>query len=162
MERKSDRFVATVRIFRRTIRLADGKRVTVGGLGEVSTLEAYRGRGICSRLLKMSLVEMAEMGLKASSLHAASAASAIYRRLGAWPVALALLHTHSEMTYVALTRQCVAIIGVISECPFLALWSRLAPGPDASANASVVLLRYWGVVRRHWWVRCTCFTLHRP
>ena len=82
VERQSGNLVATVRVFRRTIRLAGGKQVTVGGLGEVSTLAAYRGRGICTRLLKMALAEMAHSGLKASSLHAASAASAIYRRLG--------------------------------------------------------------------------------
>ncbi len=82
VERQSGNMVATVRVFRRTIRLASGKQVTVGGLGEVSTIAAYRGRGICTRLLKMALAEMARSGLKASSLHAASAASAIYRRLG--------------------------------------------------------------------------------
>eukprot|EP01043_Picozoa_sp_COSAG02_P010269 COSAG02_NODE_358_length_23882_cov_25.508683_9_plen_323_part_00 len=134
VERRSGRFVATVRIFRRTIRLADGKQVTVGGLGEVSTLDAYRSRGLCSRLLKMSLAEMAKMGLKASSLHAASAASAIYRRLGKWPVAVALVHAYSKMIYGALA----TIFGAITEPPFHIL-SRLAPGPDASSNASVVL-----------------------
>ena len=37
-QRGSGRMVATVRIFRRTIRVAGGKHTTVGGLGEVSTL----------------------------------------------------------------------------------------------------------------------------
>ena len=50
--------------------------------GEVSTLTAFRGRGLASRLLRLSLQEMARSGLRASVLHAASAASAIYRRLG--------------------------------------------------------------------------------
>jgi hypothetical protein len=91
VERRSNKMVATVRIFRRTIRLAGGKQITVGGLGEVSTLTAYRGRGICTRLLKMSLAEMARSGIKASSLHAASQASAIYRRLGWQPVPMPTL-----------------------------------------------------------------------
>ena len=91
VERGCGRMVATVRIFRRTIRVAGGKHTTVGGLGEVSTLPQFRGRGICTRLLRMSLSEMERSGIKASSLHAASAASAIYKRLGWHPVPMPTL-----------------------------------------------------------------------
>ena len=49
VERASGRMVSTVRIFRRELRIASGEVVAVGGLGEVSTLPAFRKRGPSSR-----------------------------------------------------------------------------------------------------------------
>jgi len=75
-------FVATVRVFRRTLRTRANGAVAVGGFGEVSTLPAYRRRGLATALLRAALRWHENEGLWYSALHAASAAAGIYRSLG--------------------------------------------------------------------------------
>lgn len=78
-------FVATVRIFARSASFNGQAEVSVGGMGEVCTLKAYRKRGLATALLKMAMHQMARDGTQVSALHAASAAAAIYKRLGWHP-----------------------------------------------------------------------------
>ena len=82
----SGTLAATVRIFARTAVLNNNPGVSVGGMGEVCTLPAYRKRGLATALLRMALVQMESDGTTVSALHAAAAAAAIYNRLGWNPV----------------------------------------------------------------------------
>ena len=52
-----DEIVSTVRVFQRSIYLA-GNQYTMGGIGEVSTKEAYRRQGISGKLLQMAIEHM--------------------------------------------------------------------------------------------------------
>ena len=93
VERASGRMVATVRVFSRALRIG-GDTVPVGGIGEVSTLPAFRRRGLATALLKRAIRYMhagADPPFACSTLHAASAAAAIYRRLG-WADVATPLH----------------------------------------------------------------------
>eukprot|EP00038_Savillea_parva_P026393 m.53785 g.53785 ORF g.53785 m.53785 type:complete len:425 (-) comp7483_c0_seq2:196-1470(-) len=80
-----DVFVASLRVFRRIVRLGDAE-IVVGGVGEVGTLPAFRRRGIASMLLEHALKHMQALGVAVSALHAAPAAAALYTRLG-WTAA---------------------------------------------------------------------------
>lgn len=59
--------VATVRVFAREAYI-DGFRVTVGGIGEVSTIDAYRRKGISGKLLEMAIDYMVRKGMDMSLL----------------------------------------------------------------------------------------------
>lgn len=59
--------VATVRVFTREIYLK-GFRVSMGGIGEVSTKKTYRGQGISGNLLKMAIDYMERKHLNTSLL----------------------------------------------------------------------------------------------
>ena len=60
--------VSTVRVFIRKMFL-HGEPITVGGIGEVSTLPEYRRRGIATQLLKDSIRFMESRDIVMSSLH---------------------------------------------------------------------------------------------
>lgn len=59
--------VASTRVFSREIYLR-GRRVGLGGIGEVCTRPEYRGRGLSGRLLQMAIRYMAEKSLPLSLL----------------------------------------------------------------------------------------------
>jgi len=59
--------VSTIRVFRRTVRIG-GRKYLMGGIGEVSTKEAYRGRGIASQLLNTAIEAMKKEGMALSIL----------------------------------------------------------------------------------------------
>lgn len=63
----SGEIVSTVRVFHRRIYL-DGGEFTMGGIGEVSTREAYRRQGLSGKLLEMSVKYMEAEGLDFSML----------------------------------------------------------------------------------------------
>eukprot|EP01117_Protostelium_nocturnum_P017799 TRINITY_DN730_c0_g1_i1.p1 TRINITY_DN730_c0_g1~~TRINITY_DN730_c0_g1_i1.p1 ORF type:complete len:346 (-),score=104.26 TRINITY_DN730_c0_g1_i1:269-1306(-) len=71
---------ATVRVFDRNIYLG-GKVVKTGGIGEVSTKEAYRGKHLAKRLLEDSIKFMKENGYAVSTLHTGAAAP-VYEKHG--------------------------------------------------------------------------------
>ncbi len=62
------RIVSTLRVFIRRMFL-HGERVSVGGIGEVSTLPEYRRRGLATQLLKDAIRFMEEREIAISSLH---------------------------------------------------------------------------------------------
>ena len=78
----SGAMVSTVRVFRRTLSTKANGDTLVGGFGEVSTLPAFRKRGLATALLRTALEYHTDAGLSFSALHAASAADGIYRHLG--------------------------------------------------------------------------------
>lgn len=59
--------VSTVRVFDRTVWLG-GRAVHMGGIGEVSTKEAYRRQGLAGRLLEMAIGAMVSRGMEISIL----------------------------------------------------------------------------------------------
>jgi len=73
--------VGSVKVFHRWIQTCGGE-MKCGGIGEVSTREDYRRRGIASTLLKHAIAFMERNGFQISSLHAAPSASAMYQSLG--------------------------------------------------------------------------------
>lgn len=60
--------VSTLRVFIRSMFL-HGEPVSVGGIGEVSTLPEYRRRGLATQLLKDAIRFMEEREIAVSSLH---------------------------------------------------------------------------------------------
>lgn len=63
----NNKIVSTIRIFKRQIYLC-GEAVTMGGIGEVSTLKDYRKQGLSSRLLAMALEYMKNSNITVSML----------------------------------------------------------------------------------------------
>lgn len=63
--------VSTVRVFTRAMYLK-GRRVELGGIGEVSTKSEYRGRGLSARLLQMAVAYMEEKDMPVSMLFTGS------------------------------------------------------------------------------------------
>eukprot|EP01116_Phalansterium_solitarium_P021587 TRINITY_DN6779_c0_g1_i1.p1 TRINITY_DN6779_c0_g1~~TRINITY_DN6779_c0_g1_i1.p1 ORF type:complete len:350 (+),score=86.99 TRINITY_DN6779_c0_g1_i1:92-1141(+) len=80
IDKRTGRIVATVRVFIRKM-FWDGAVVPVGGIGEVSTKAAWRGKGLASTLLNQALHYMKSRGLHCSSLHTSKAAP-VYAKLG--------------------------------------------------------------------------------
>ena len=65
----------------------NGQEVTEGGIGEVATHPAYRGRGLASQLMQDSEQWMRTHGIAISSLHASlGPVAAFYRKIGWRPV----------------------------------------------------------------------------
>ena len=62
------KIVSTLRVFSRAMFL-HGEQVSVGGIGEVSTLPEYRRRGLATQLLKDAIRFMEEREIAISSLH---------------------------------------------------------------------------------------------
>jgi predicted N-acetyltransferase YhbS len=85
---------STVRVFHRKVWLL-GREIPMGGIGEVSTDPAYRGRGLAGTLLSMSVEWMRREGLAVSVLY--SGLHDFYRRYG-WDV---MPKTHARFTGVA-------------------------------------------------------------
>jgi len=77
----SPRLVASVRVFHREIFL-DLRPTKVGGIGEVCTLEEYRGQGLATRLLELATEYMAQMQMQLASLHANPQLAMLYERAG--------------------------------------------------------------------------------
>lgn len=73
------RIVATVRVFRRRVWLF-GREIGMGGIGEVSTKNEYRGQGLAGTLLKMAAQWMAAEGMPVSLLFASK--FDFYRKFG--------------------------------------------------------------------------------
>jgi len=101
VERATGTMAATVRVFTRQLQVGAAAEalgggsaaaaLEVGGIGEVSTRARFRKRGLATRLLREAIRYMHEdRGMPLSALHAAAAASAMYRRLGWAPVATPL------------------------------------------------------------------------
>lgn len=61
------RIVSTVRVFTRAVYLK-GRKIDMGGIGEVSTQKEYRGRGINAKLLQMAVDYMERKELPISML----------------------------------------------------------------------------------------------
>lgn len=61
------KLVSSVRVFRREVYI-NGSRVTMGGIGEVTTLREYRGKGLSTKLLNMAASYMETTGLDLSFL----------------------------------------------------------------------------------------------
>ncbi|MFZ5815160.1 MAG: GNAT family N-acetyltransferase [Bacillota bacterium] len=80
---EGERIVSTLRVFPRTIFLG-GLPVPVGGIGEVCTDEAYRGRGLSGRLLEDAIRFMAGREMVLSVLFAGR--HSLYSRFGWKPV----------------------------------------------------------------------------
>ena len=91
--------VATVRVFRRTLRTAANGAVIVGGVGEVATLVACRRRGYATQLLRVAMEAMKDAGITYAALHAASSAAGLYRSLGfvAVPMPICLIEVPSNI-----------------------------------------------------------------
>lgn len=62
-----EEIVSTVRLFKRRVWI-QGRAVSMGGIGEVSTKPAYRGRGLASRLLEMAIDAMSAQDMPVSIL----------------------------------------------------------------------------------------------
>ena len=62
-----DKIASTLRVFHRQIYLA-GSQYTMGGIGEVSTKEAYRRQGLSGKLLQMAIDYMGKERLHFSTL----------------------------------------------------------------------------------------------
>ena len=65
---EAGQITATVRVFRRQVWLG-GQAVPMGGIGEVSTKEAYRGRGLSGELLQRAIGYMQREGMQVSVLY---------------------------------------------------------------------------------------------
>ena len=63
------RFVSTLQILPKSVRI-DGREVRVGGIGNVFTTEAYRGKGVASQVLRRALEVMEAEGFELSLLFA--------------------------------------------------------------------------------------------
>ena len=63
-----DTIAATVRVFRREVWLF-GKKISMGGIGEVSTKEAYRCKGLSGKLLQRAIAWMEQQGIQVSVLY---------------------------------------------------------------------------------------------
>lgn len=63
----NNRIISTIRVFKRRLYLC-GEAVTMGGIGEVSTLKDYRKQGLSSTLLNMALEYMKNSNIKISML----------------------------------------------------------------------------------------------
>lgn len=64
-------FVSSVRVFTREIYMR-GRRVSMGGIGEVCTLEQHRRRGLSGQLLSAAIDYMVSKGMKVSLLFTGS------------------------------------------------------------------------------------------
>ncbi len=62
-----DVIASTLRVFRREIYVR-GRRITMGGIGEVSTKPEYRKQGLSGKLLEMAVAYMEREGLQTSLL----------------------------------------------------------------------------------------------
>jgi predicted N-acetyltransferase YhbS len=74
------KIAATVRVFHRELWI-NGCVLKMGGIGEVSTKEEYRGKGLASSLLSKAAEYMKENGFHLSSLHTGAQAP-LYRKSG--------------------------------------------------------------------------------
>jgi GNAT superfamily N-acetyltransferase len=74
------KLVAAVQVFRRSIRDLDGDPVTVGCIGNVVTLEEYRGQGHSYALFERVIPAMRELGCRWSFLF--TGINKFYERLG--------------------------------------------------------------------------------
>lgn len=74
-----DKIVSTIRIFNREIYL-NGQKISMGGIGEVSTRPEYSGKGLSTRLLTNAIEIMEKKGMKVSML--ATGIHDFYARLG--------------------------------------------------------------------------------
>jgi GNAT superfamily N-acetyltransferase len=77
---QNNQIAATVRIFFRKMKIG-GYEFKMGGIGEVSTKEAYRHQGLATKLLNLALEYMNERDIEISSLHTSEAAP-LYRKCG--------------------------------------------------------------------------------
>jgi len=73
--------ISTVRVFHRKI-YVNNTEVTMGGIGEVSTKEPYRGQGIAGKLLEIAIEYMRNQKFQVSMLSAGKQASVLYTRHG--------------------------------------------------------------------------------
>eukprot|EP01137_Pigoraptor_chileana_P030440 Opistho-2@1424 len=106
--------VSTVRVFVRYMMCAavDGSLVAVpvGGIGEVSTRRAHRGRGLAARLMERAGACMRAMGLPLALLHTGNPATAAYYRALGWtplpvPMATAVVDVASLKTHEVIVRR---------------------------------------------------------
>src|SRR5271168_1794307 len=67
--RDGGQLVSTVQIFDRAINL-DGDSVSMGGIGSVFTLDAYRHKGVASALMRLAVDTMVREGFEVSLLFA--------------------------------------------------------------------------------------------
>ena len=74
------RCVSSIRVFLRPIYI-DGQPTMLGGIGEVSTQPAHRGRGYAEACLTAGLAYLASLGIHLSSLHTSNVPH-YYHRLG--------------------------------------------------------------------------------
>lgn len=82
---------ATVRVFIREVYLY-GHKVPMGGIGEVSTKEAYRRQGLSGKLLTMAKDYMRSENIPISTLFAGACRFPHYRRQGYEVAPLAFVH----------------------------------------------------------------------
>ena len=78
------RCVSSIRVFLRTIYVR-GQQVLCGGIGEVSTQVAWRGKGFAAVCLQRGVEYMQSLGAPLSSLHTSNAAT-YYQQLAWQPV----------------------------------------------------------------------------
>eukprot|EP01116_Phalansterium_solitarium_P015702 TRINITY_DN3495_c0_g1_i2.p1 TRINITY_DN3495_c0_g1~~TRINITY_DN3495_c0_g1_i2.p1 ORF type:complete len:352 (+),score=111.30 TRINITY_DN3495_c0_g1_i2:1133-2188(+) len=81
IDNDTDRIAAAVHIFSRKM-WWDGRPVWIGGLGDVSTKVAYRGKGLVVKLLQKAMEYMETRGMEASSLHASKMGAPLYLKQG--------------------------------------------------------------------------------
>jgi len=79
-DNKTDEIASTVKVYVRKMWI-NGLEYSVGGIGEVSTKDHWRKKGLASLLLNDSIKFMQEKGIYVSSLHTGAAAP-VYAALG--------------------------------------------------------------------------------
>ena len=114
--------VSSIRVFLRAV-YVDGRPAMVGGIGEVSTRPAWRGRGYAELCLKEGLAYLGRLGVRLSSLHTSNAA-AYYHKLG-WRTV--------ERAHAVLRYSSVAQPSSLSTTPAL---SASSPSPSLSLPAA--------------------------
>lgn len=80
--RVGGQIVATVRVFRREIRISPDATLSMGGIGEVCTHPLARKRGYSRRLMASALEHMESNEVVLSALHGGAAVAAFYRTCG--------------------------------------------------------------------------------
>jgi predicted acetyltransferase len=74
---EKNQIASTVRVFLRQMKIGE-YLFKMGGIGEVSTKEAYRHQGLATKLLHCALEYMNQLEIEISSLHTSEAAP-LYR-----------------------------------------------------------------------------------
>ncbi|KAJ3209392.1 hypothetical protein HDU67_006218 [Dinochytrium kinnereticum] len=74
--------VSSVRVYVRKMHLGSGMTVDVGGIGDVATQIAHRGKRLASKLMSMGEDFMKAKNINFAVLHAAPAAAPLYASLG--------------------------------------------------------------------------------
>jgi len=91
-----NKIVSTVRVFHRTIYMK-GRMLSMGGIGEVSTLPEYRRKGIASKLLHMAIEYMEKNNMVVSVL---TGSQNIYSIMGWQSVPIAVNYTKIPVAQV--------------------------------------------------------------